>query len=304
MRIVSLLPAATDIVADLGLVADLVGRTHECDWPPAAVASVPVVTRAEFDADNLSSREVSEAVGGAAHSGSSLYTLDTEALAALAPDVLLTQDLCDVCAVSYEGVSRAVRVMDTGPRVLSLEPKTLDDVLDCLVTVGDLLGVRKRAERRRTELRGRLDEVRRLTRGMARPRVVAIEWLDPLWPAGHWVPEQITAAGGEPLLAAPGEHTNPMTWEAVREARPDVVLVLPCGFPPERTMAETDLLTALPGWQELPAVSAGEVWVLDGPAYFNRPGPRVVRGAEVLAHVLHGVRAGGPVTEAEARRLG
>ncbi|MEV7611887.1 cobalamin-binding protein [Streptomyces sp. NPDC089799] len=304
MRIVSLLPAATDIVADLGLAADLVGRTHECDWPPAAVASVPVVTRAEFAADDLSSREISEAVGGAAHSGSSLYTLDTEALAALAPDVLLTQDLCDVCAVSYEGVSRAVRVMDTGPRVLSLEPKTLDDVLDCLVTVGDLLGVRGRAEQRRTELRGRLDEVRRLTRGRARPRVVAIEWLDPLWPAGHWVPEQIGAAGGEPLLAEPGEHTRPMTWEAVREARPDVVLVLPCGFPPERTMAEIDLLTALPGWQELPAVRAGEVWVLDGPAYFNRPGPRVVRGAEVLAHVLHGVRAGDPVTEAEARRLG
>ncbi|MEV7541118.1 cobalamin-binding protein [Streptomyces sp. NPDC089915] len=304
MRIVSLLPAATDIVVDLGLASDLVGRTHECDWPPAEIASVPVVTRAEFAADELSSREISEAVGGAAHSGSSLYTLDSEALGALAPDVLLTQDLCDVCAVSYEAVSRAVRVMDAGPRVLSLEPKTLDDVLDCLVTVGDLLGVRERAERRRTALRGRLDEVRRLTRGRARPRVVAVEWLDPLWPAGHWVPEQITAAGGEPLLAEPGEHTRPMTWEAVREARPDVVLLLPCGFPLERTLAEIDLLTALPGWHELPAVRAGEVWVLDGPAYFNRPGPRVVRGAEVLAHVLHGVRAGDPVTGAEARRLG
>ncbi|MFE5771122.1 cobalamin-binding protein [Streptomyces sp. NPDC056485] len=304
MRIVSLLPAATDIVADLGLVADLVGRTHECDWPPAAVASVPVVTRAEFDTDALGSREISAAVGGAAHSGSSLYTLDTEALAALAPDVLLTQDLCRVCAVSYEGVSRAVRLMDAGPRVLSLEPRTLDDVLDCLVTVGDLLGVRETAERRRTELLGRLAGVRRAVAGRPRPRVVAIEWLDPLWPAGHWVPEQITCAGGKPLLAAPGEHTKPMTWDAVRAARPDVVLLLPCGFPPERTLTEFDLLTALPGWEELPAVRAGEVWVLDGPAYFNRPGPRVVRGAEVLAHVLHGVQAGDPVTEAEARRPG
>ncbi|MGE7385195.1 cobalamin-binding protein [Streptomyces sp. NPDC004126] len=304
MRIVSLLPAATDIVADLGLVADLVGRTHECDWPPAAVASVPVVTRAEFDADALSSREISEAVGGSAHSGSSLYTLDTEALAELAPEVLLTQDLCQVCAVSYESVTRAVRVMEAGPRVLSLEPKTLDDVLDCLVTVGDLLGVRERALRRRAELQGRLAEVRRRTEGRPRPRVVAVEWLDPLWPAGHWVPEQIAAAGGEPLLAEPGEHTEPMTWEAVREAHPDVVLVLPCGFPPERTLTELGLLTSLPGWDELPAVRAGEVWVLDGPAYFNRPGPRVVRGAEVLAHVLHGVLVGDPVTEAEAHRLG
>ncbi|MDV5143402.1 cobalamin-binding protein [Streptomyces sp. SBC-4] len=300
MRIVSLLPAATDIVAELGLSADLVGRTHECDWPPRAVAGVPVVTSAAFSPDALSSREISAAVGGAAHSGSSLYALDAEALAALAPDVVLTQDLCDVCAVSYEGVSRAVRVLDGGPRVLSLEPRTLDDVLDCLVTVGELLGVRERAERRREGLRGRLAEVRRLTADRVRPRVVAVEWLDPLWPAGHWVPEQISCAGGEPLLAAPGEHTKPMTWESVRAARPDVLLLLPCGFPPERTVRERDLLTSLPGWNELPAVRAGKVWVLDGPAYFNRPGPRVVRGTEVLAQVLHGVRAGDPVTTAEA----
>ncbi|MEU2078484.1 ABC transporter substrate-binding protein [Streptomyces sp. NPDC013489] len=300
MRIVSLLPAATDIVAQLGLAADLVGRTHECDWPQRDVAGVPVVTSAAFSSDALSSREISAAVGGAAHGGSSLYSLDTEALAALAPDVVLTQDLCDVCAVSYQAVSRAVRVLDGGPRVLSLEPRTLDDVLDCLVTVGELLGVRERAERRREELRDRLTAVRGLTAGRVRPRVVAVEWLDPLWPAGHWVPEQITCAGGEPLLAAPGEHTKPMPWEAVRAARPDVLLVLPCGFPPERTVREREVLTSLPGWDDLPAVRSGAVWVLDGPAYFNRPGPRVVRGAEVLAHVLHGVEAGEPVSPTEA----
>ncbi|MFI9046960.1 cobalamin-binding protein [Streptomyces sp. NPDC053427] len=303
MRIVSLLPAATDIVAELGLATDLVGRTHECDWPPRAVRSVPVVTGADFSPDDLSSREISDAVGGAAHSGSSLYTLDTEKLAALEPDVVLTQDLCEVCAVSYERVSRAVRVLDTGTRVLSLEPRTLDDVLDCLVTVGDLLGVRERAAQCRADLRRRLERVSRLTSDRPRRRVVAIEWLDPLWPAGHWVPEQISHAGGRALLAAPGEHTKPMTWEAVRAADPDVLLVLPCGFPPERTLRERELLTALPGWQELSAVRAGKVWVLDGPAYFNRPGPRVIRGVEVLAHVLHGVRAGETVTAAEARLL-
>ncbi|MER6778981.1 MULTISPECIES: hypothetical protein [unclassified Streptomyces] len=133
--------------------------------------------------------------------------------------------------------------------------------------------------------------------------MVAIEWLDPLWPAGRWVPEQIAAAGGGALIAAPGERTRPMEWEAVRAARPDVLLLLPCGFGPERTVRERELLTSLPGWAELPAVRAGEVWVLDGPAYFNRPGPRVVRGAEVLAHVLHGVAVGDPVTAAEAFRL-
>ncbi|MFB7653614.1 MULTISPECIES: cobalamin-binding protein [unclassified Streptomyces] len=301
MRIVSLLPAATDIVAVLGLTDQLVGRTHECDWPAREVAPVPVVTGADLDQDRLSSREISDAVGGSAHTGSSLYTLDTERLAALRPDVVLTQDLCDVCAVSYERVSGTVRRIDADTRVLSLEPRTLDGVLDCLVTVGELLGVRERAERERAELTARLDAVRAAVAGRDRPRVVAIEWLDPLWPAGHWVPEQITAAGGDPLLAGPGEHTKPMTWEAVRAARPDAVLVLPCGFPPERTLRETGLLTRLPGWQDLPAVRAGQVWVLDGPAYFNRPGPRVVRGAEVLAHVLHGVRAGAAVTAAEAR---
>ncbi|GLF93057.1 ABC transporter substrate-binding protein [Streptomyces yaizuensis] len=305
MRIVSLLPAATDIVAELGLVADLVGRTHECDWPAGTVDRIPAVTAASFSDATLTSREISDAVGGADHSGSSLYTLDTGALAALAPDVVLTQDLCEVCAVSYRSVRRAVRVLGggPGPRVLSLEPRTLGDVLDCLVTVGELLGVRDRAVRRRAALRERLARVAALTEGLAAPRVAAVEWLDPLWPAGHWVPEQISTAGGRPLLAAPGAHTGPVTWEAVRAARPDVVLVLPCGFAPERTLAERELLTSLPGWEELPAVRAGRVWVLDGPAYFNRPGPRVVRGAEVLAHVLHGVRAGEPVTEREARRL-
>lgn len=306
MRIVSLLPAATDIVAELGLAGALVGRTHECDWPPESVAGVPMVTGAGFDADALSSREISAAVGGAAHQGSSLYTLDTEALAALAPDVVLTQDLCDVCAVSYEAVSRTVRMLpgDDGPRVMSLEPRTLDDVLDCLLRVGDLLGVRDAAERRCAELRARLAAVARLTAGRPRPRVAAVEWLDPLWPAGHWVPEQIRHAGGEPLLAAAGEHTKPVEWEALRAARPDIVALLPCGFAPERTLREWEAaLTGLPGWHDLPAVRTGEVWVLDGPAYFNRPGPRVVRGAEVLAHVLHGVTAGEPVVEGEARRV-
>ncbi|WP_239516412.1 hypothetical protein [Streptomyces sp. ICC4] len=147
-----------------------------------------------------------------------------------------------------------------------------------------------------------LDAVRAATAGLPRPRVVAVEWLDPLWPAGHWLPEQITAAGGEPLIASPGEHTRPMDWETVRAARQNVLLLLPCGFAPERTLTELGLLTALPGWDELPAVRAGRVWVLDGPAHFNRPGPRVVRGTEVLAHVLHGVRSGAPVSASEASR--
>ncbi|MEU8827526.1 cobalamin-binding protein [Streptomyces sp. NPDC048636] len=303
MRIVSLLPAATDIVAELGLLPSLVGRTHECDWPEGEVGRIPVVTASALPTDGMTSREISDAVGGATHRGSSLYTLDTEALAGLAPDVVLTQDLCDVCAVSYDTVSRALRVLDGGPRVLSLEPRTLDDVLDCLLRVGRELGAGEVAEERCRALRDRLAAVARATAGRPRPRVAAIEWLDPVWPAGHWVPEQIRYAGGEPLLAAAGEHTAPVDWETVRAARPEVIVLMPCGFSPPRTEAERESLFRLPGWDELPAVRAGEVWVVDGPAYFNRPGPRVVRGAEVLAQVLHPLTSGTPVTGGEAHRL-
>ncbi|WP_439660274.1 cobalamin-binding protein [Lentzea sp. HUAS TT2] len=273
MRIVSLLPAATDVVAELGLADHLVGRTHECDWPPG-IEGVPVVTSTGIDQDALSSREINSTV----HRGSSLYGLDADLLNDLAPDVILTQDLCDVCAVSYRKVTDTVRVMDVGPTVLSLEPSTLDEVLGCLKTVGDVLGVD--SADRIAALRHRVHEVERQTRDLARPRVAAIEWLDPCWPAGHWVPEQITAAGGVPLLAGKGEHTRPITWEAVHDAKPDVVLLMPCGFPPERTL------------RELPDQQLPETWVLDGPSYFNRPGPRVVRGIEVLAHVLHGIEWG------------
>jgi len=303
MRIVSLLPAATDIVAVLGRSADLVGRTHECDWP-ASIGSVPVITGSDIDVGRMSSREISAAVGGS-HRGSSLYTVDVERLAALAPDLVLTQDLCEVCAVSYRRVADAVRLIPgAGPQVVSLEPRTLDEVLDCVRTVGELLEVPDTAARS-AALRSRLAAVRAAVRAAvpARPRVVAIEWLDPVWPAGHWVPEQIDAAGGVALLASAGEHTSPVRWQAVLDARPDVLLLMPCGLSPDRTVAEVASLTDRPGWAELPAVRAGAVWVLDGPAYFNRPGPRVVRGVEVLAHVLHGLTVAEPVGASEARRL-
>jgi len=294
VRIVSLLPAATDIVAALDRLPDLVGRTHECDWP-AEVATVPVVTSSEVAGD-WTSREISTA---ARHRGSGLYGLDAQLLASLAPDLVLTQDLCEVCAVSYRRVSDAVRAMDAGARVMSLEPRTIAEVLDCLRAVGDALAAPSADVI--AALESRVDTVRRAVAGLRRPRVAAIEWLDPVWPAGHWVPEQIDIAGGVPLLATAGEHTHPIDWQSVVDARPDVLLLLPCGFPPDRTTRELHLLTELPGWSALPAVRSGNVWVLDGPAYYNRPGPRVVRGAEVLAHVLHGKDFG--VTPEEARTV-
>lgn len=300
MRIVSLLPAATDIVAALGLADHLVGRTHECDWPPEVVGPVPVVTSAEPALERMGSREISDAVRGAAHQGSSLYGLDTGLISELAPDVVLTQDLCEVCAVSYTSVSRNLRVLDGAPQVLSLEPRTLTDVLACIERVGEALDVAGTAARLVAGLRGRLDAVAAGVSGRRGPRVAAIEWLDPLWPAGHWVPEQIAIAGGDPLIAAPGEHTEPMDWDALRAAAPEVIAVMPCGFGPDRTEAEQAALTGLPGWRDLPAVRADQVWVLDGPAYFNRPGPRVVDGAEILARLLRGSP---DVPPEQARRL-
>ena len=297
MRIVSLLPAATDLVVTLGLAGDLVGRTHECDWPPGELEHAAVVTRTAL-AGGLTSREISTAVAAdRAHAGSSLYALDEAALAALHPDLIITQELCEVCAVSYGQVAAAVRVADTGPRLVSLEPATLAEVLGTLTTVGGLTGRSAEAAAALADAERRLAAISRAVAGRRRPRVVVLEWLDPVWPVGHWVPDQVAAAGGTEVLGVAGAHTEPVQWDAVVAAAPEVLVLAPCGFPPERTLAELPALTARPGWSSLPAVRSGRVWVVDGPAYFNRPGPRVVRGVEILAHLLHGI---GTVAPAEA----
>jgi iron complex transport system substrate-binding protein len=302
-RVVSLLPAATDIVASLGATDRLVGRTHECDWP-AEVASVEVVTSSPL-AGRLGSREIHEAVGGAAHRGSSVFDLDGEALARLTPDLIITQELCAVCAVSYAQVSEAVRSLDSATRVLSLEPATLDEVLGTVQTVGAVLGETARASRVVADAKGRLARVRALVAGRARPRVAVLEWLDPLMPGGHWVPDQVDAAGGVDVLAEPGSHSEVIDATAVAAADPDVLLLAPCGMPRDDAEREARLALGNGPLSRLRAVRSGAVWLLDGPAYFNRPGPRVVRGVEVLAHVLHGVLPAGakPVSSAEAARL-
>ncbi|MEV6802316.1 ABC transporter substrate-binding protein [Micromonospora rifamycinica] len=285
MRIVSLLPAATDIVVMLGLGGDLVGRTHECDWPPGDLVGVPEVTSTSLP-EALTSREISAAVAGDGHRGSSLYQLDVAVLEDLAPDLILTQDLCAVCAVSYARVNDAVRMIDLDTRVVSLEARTIGGILDTVDAVAALTGTTDRA----AEIRA--DATRRLAAlpgpGAGGPTVLFVEWLDPLMPGGHWVPEQIDHAGGRSLLLGPGAHSTPQRWSVVAELAPEVVVFGPCGFTPERTIDELSVAAAQPGWADLPAVRDGQVWVVDGPAYFNRPGPRVVDGAEILAAVLSG----------------
>ena len=284
MRIISLLPAATDIVGSLGALDLLVGRTHECDWPPGSLDAVPVVTTTSLP-DGLGSREISQAIGSE-HHGSSIYTIDQALLAELKPDLILTQDLCDVCAVSYTTVNEAVRSMDLDTRVLSLEPRTIDGILAAIDTVAALIGEDQRAAAVRADATRRLSALPGpAERG---PRVLFVEWLDPLMPGGHWVPEQIAYAGGSSVFLGPGAHSVPVPPDRIAAERPDVIVFGPCGFAPERTIAELDLARAWPGWSDLPAVRDDRVYVVDGPAYFNRPGPRVIDGAEILAGLLAG----------------
>ena len=298
MRIVSLLPSATEIVFALGLGDELVGRTHECDYPPAA-ADVPVVT-ADVGADpSATSREINARVAEAVHGGSSIYRLDLDALAAARPDLILTQELCEVCAVSYREVGQAVRRLQSPATVVSLEPISMEGIFNTISTVGAMADAEDEAVGLLELLRERLAEIesgvlaRRLA-GVEPRRVVCLEWLDPPFAAGHWVPEQVRRAGGWEVLGAEGERSRETTWEQLREVDPEVLLLMPCGLDTQRS-ADEWRLAAKPAWfDDLAAARAGEIYAVDGSAYFSRPGPRVVEGVALVAEVLdRGAFAGG-----------
>ncbi|MDQ3406899.1 MAG: cobalamin-binding protein [Chloroflexota bacterium] len=294
MRIVSLLPSATEIVYALGLGGELVGRTHECDFP-TEVSSVPIMTADVGGAPTDSGREIHLRVAGAVHGGSSLYRLDAEALTAARPDLILTQELCDVCAVSYREVTRAVRAIgrETGAEtsVVSLEPTSLEGILNSISTVGAMAEAEDEAVGLIEILRERLGAIenrvleRRLS-GVRPRRVVCLEWLDPPFAAGHWVPEQVRRAGGWDLLGREGERSQETTWEAVREVDPEQLLLMPCGFDTARTAEEFDGMSRPPWFDELRAVRAGETFALDGSGYFSRPGPRIIDGIALLAELF------------------
>lgn len=290
MRIVSLLPSATEIVHALGLGDELVGVTHECDWPPE-VASVPVVTRDTHDLGGRTSGEIHDLVTAAMHGGSSLYALDEEALAAARPDLVLTQELCRVCAVSYREVNEAVRAIDADITVVSLEPTSIEGIFNTIATVGAMAEVEDDALDLVEELRARLRAVEevaatRRAEGHEPPRVVGLEWFDPPFAVGHWVPEQIRRAGGWDLLGSDGEKARATTWEAIRDVDPEMLVLMPCGYHLDRTVEEWGR-TPRPDWyRELSAVQRGQVFAVDGSAYFSRPGPRVIDGIELLAEIL------------------
>jgi len=301
MRIVSLLPSATEIVCTLGLTDSLVGISHDCDYPPEisgkAVLSEAIVT------SDLPSGVIDATIRGHVHKGKSVYHLDERQLTSLKPDLILTQELCAVCAPSYTLVRQAARLLDAQTRLVSLEPENLGGILDNILLVGDLTGRAAEAAALVDQLRGRIERVRQAVTGRPRPRVVCIEWLDPLFVAGHWVPEMVALAGGVDVLGRVGEPSFVVPWQAIIEAEPDVIVVMPCGFTVPRTRQEVHLLTARRGWSDVRAVHAGQVYLTDASAYFNRPGPRIVTGVEILARILHPQVSSAPLPAAAYERL-
>ncbi len=292
MRIVSLLPSATEIVCALGARDALVGVSHECDFP-ADVVGLPVLTRARCRPLSASSGDIDRSVRDVVRDALAVYEIDAARLEALAPDVIVTQDLCDVCAVSLDDVQAAVaRLARRDVRIVSLRPTRLGDVLDDVRRVGDAIGRAAAAHALVDALGERVASVRARTAGAAaRPAVCTIEWIDPVMLGGLWMPELIDAAGGTPLGPVTGERAPTLDRAALGRLSPDVVLIKPCGFPLARTLDELPLLPRVLPWDAWPAVRAGRVAVADGNQYFNRPGPRLVDSLELLAAVVHPDRA-------------
>ena len=284
MRIVSLLPSATEILFGIGAGDDVVGVTHECDYP-AEAATRPHLTSSALPAAG-SSAEIDRHVRRSLHEGSSLYHLDADLLERLAPDLIVTQELCAVCAVSYEIVERAVRRLRGDPRLISLEPSSLDDVFATIAYLGDLTDRAIGATKLLTDLHARVNALRARTGGRPHPRVLVLEWTDPPMSGGHWTPGLVELAGGIAVLGNPGANSQVLTWERIADADPDAIVVGPCGFDLVRTHEAIGELRGNAVWKGLRAVRQDRVYPIDGSAYLNRPGPRLVDTAEIISKAI------------------
>lgn len=288
MRIVSLLPSTTEIAFALGLGDQVVAVTHECDYPPEA-RKLPIITASALDHSSASSEEIDTAVRGQLRDGISIYTLDETMLDELHPDLILTQALCDVCAVSFGSVEQAVAGLETEPQLLSLEPTSLEGIFGTILAVGNCTGRREAALSVVDALRKRVEAVRlRASEATLKPRVACLEWFDPPFGPGHWLPELVELAGGKAGLGRAGEPSQRISWGDVIAFAPEVIVLTPCGFDLERTLREAaEILPHRMGWSALPAVRAGRVYAVDGNSYFSRPGPRIVDSLELLARLVH-----------------
>jgi iron complex transport system substrate-binding protein len=287
MRICSLLPGATEIAFALGLGNEIVGVTHECDFPLEARRK-PIVVRSRIASGSLSSCEIDQRVGELLRAGESLYAIDEEAFRAAAPDVILTQALCEVCAIDYDEVKAAAKGLSTEPIILALSPHCLSDVLRDIERVGEISRRGAEAESLVCQIRERIERVQHQAEASrSRPRVACLEWFDPVYAAGHWVPEMVELAGGVDVLSRKGEPSAPVEWSSVLRSAPEIIVLMPCGFDLPRAKQESIRLQCLEGWHRLPAVEDGRVYAVNATAFFSRPGPRLADGLEILARIIH-----------------
>jgi len=303
MRICSLIPGATEIACALGLADEIVGVSHECDFP-AAARSKPVMVKSRIDPTEIGSGEIDRQVGDLLRSKQSLYALDEKRFKDSEPDIILTQGLCDVCALDYNDVVQAARSLSTTPRIVSLDPHCLADILNDVLRIGEVTHRSLEAESLVQQLKLRIEAVRdRTARASSRPRVACLEWFDPLYIAGHWVPEMVQIAGGNDILGTAGEPSAKIEWDALSASLPEVLILMPCGFHLDRAVRESSLLKNRPGWQTLSAVRDGRVFAVSGADYFSRPGPRLIDGLEILSQLVHPELSPAPLSSDLAKRV-
>jgi len=286
LKIASLLPSATEMVYALGRGGDLVAVSHECDFPEDA-KSKPKAVKNTIPTERLSSADIDREVARSLHAGHSIYALDLDVLGRAKPDLILTQELCDVCAVTGSDLHKALKTLNLSPRIVEQTPSDIAGILEDILSLSKVLGVAERGEDLVHDLRNRMQRLRAVTARLSKPRVYAMEWLDPPYAAGHWVPELVALAGGREVLGEAGKPSRKIEWRDVAEADPEVVVLMPCGFTVERARKEAGILSGRPEWKGLSAVKNGEVYAVDANAYFSRPGPRTIEGAELLAHIFH-----------------
>ncbi|MGC2236353.1 MAG: cobalamin-binding protein [Pyrinomonadaceae bacterium] len=302
IKIASLLPSATEIVCALGLEENLVGITHECDFPKS-VSNKPPLTASRISHETMSSKEIDHAVRSQLDGHGSIYDLNEKLLKELNPDLIITQELCEVCAVSYKTVEKAARIYAAGAQVVSLEPNTIEVIFENIKTIGELTGTAAKAAEVIENLQNRLDKIREKTGNVERrPKVFMLEWLEPPFAPGHWTPQQVEIAGGDCLLGEAGKKSVTTTYEEIFESKPEIMVLIPCGYYAEDILRQLEFTSFPANWREIPAIKNNEIWALDATSYFSRPAPRVIDGAEILAKIFHSEIFGAP-DKSEAVRV-